>query len=118
MPGQKSRGSVIPPHHSQAQSSSGPAPKGAQAQGAHEDLIDFGQNDTPAPTTKTTDKTTNNTTDIEKILQATGSSNSQGGALIDFHEDLKKSLPPDVANKLKRQDTDTQSLDEFVDAQG
>jgi hypothetical protein len=39
---------------------------------------------------------------------------NNGGTLIDFHEDLKKDLP----STLQRQDTDTQSLDEFLDAEG
>lgn len=48
-----------------------------------------------------------------------------GGPLADFHEDLKGSLPAATKTSydsndgvLKRKDTDTQSLDEFVDAQG
>jgi hypothetical protein len=37
--------------------------------------------------------------------------------LIDFHDDIKKNLP-DTGLGLKRQDTETQSVDEFVDAEG
>lgn len=52
--------------------------------------------------------------DIEQILKSTGTP-QQGGALIDFHNDMKDSLP--AAGKLKRNDTED-STDEFVDAEG
>lgn len=54
--------------------------------------------------------------DIEQILKSTGTP-QQGGALIDFHNDMKDSLPAGGAKKLKRNDTDD-SVDEFVDAEG
>jgi hypothetical protein len=55
--------------------------------------------------------------DLEQTLRSTSTSPPPNkGSLIDFHDDLKKDLPE--VNKLKRQDTDTNSMDEFVDAEG
>ncbi|KAH8657631.1 hypothetical protein BGZ60DRAFT_135351 [Tricladium varicosporioides] len=96
---------------------------------AENDLIDFGQNDGAAahsaqpviPADPHAVQTHNNDQQqkhIEKQLQETGQ--TREGSLIDFH-DMKESLPTtNHISKvpLKRQDTDTQSLDEFVDAQG
>ena len=67
------------------------------------DLIDFGQNDT----------------DVEQTLRSTSTSNREDnqGSLIDFQEDLRSSLPQ-PSQKLQRKDTGTNSLDEFLDAQG
>ena len=60
--------------------------------------------------------------DLEETLRSTSTEPQPGnqGSLIDFHDDVKKDLPvmDGEHNKLKRQDTDTQSLDEFVDAEG
>lgn len=53
--------------------------------------------------------------DIEQILKSTGTAPPQGSALIDFHNDMKESLP---AARLRRNDTDDSGVDEFVDAQG
>ena len=53
--------------------------------------------------------------DLEQTLQSTGTSDRNKGSLLDLHDDLKEQ--PTV-NRLKRQDTDTKSLDEFVDAEG
>ncbi|KAL0474464.1 hypothetical protein QR685DRAFT_429944 [Neurospora intermedia] len=50
------------------------------------------------------------TTEIQKLLVATGAV-AKEGPLIDFHEDMAKDLPP-----IKKVDTDD-SHDEFVDAQ-
>jgi hypothetical protein len=111
---------VVAPHpHPQA-----PAP-------AHQnDLIDFGQNDgaPPAPQHPSipadlhaaqTQNGGQQQKDLEETLRSTSASSNldrNKGSLIDFHEDMKKELPE--VNKLKRKDTDTQSLDEFVDAEG
>lgn len=95
------------------------------------DLIDFGQSDDAqtqpaqayhAPADLQAAQILNNSQqqkDLEKTLWSTSSSRANEGALIDFHDDLKKDLP-DAHEKgvLKREDTDTQSLDEFVDAEG
>ncbi|KIN04166.1 hypothetical protein OIDMADRAFT_40239 [Oidiodendron maius Zn] len=69
------------------------------------DLIDFGQNDTAA--------------DVEQTLRSTSTSQrgDNQGSLIDFQEDLRSSLPK-PSQKLQRKDTETNSLDEFLDAQG
>jgi hypothetical protein len=60
--------------------------------------------------------------DLEETLRSTSTKLQPGnhGSLIDFHDDVKKNLPAvdGEHNTLKRQDTDTQSLDEFVDAEG
>jgi hypothetical protein len=55
---------------------------------------------------------------MEQTLQSTSTSEGNQESLIDFHEDLKNDLPVMDSYALKRQDTDTQSLDEFVDAEG
>ncbi|KAH8815080.1 hypothetical protein F5884DRAFT_771048 [Xylogone sp. PMI_703] len=111
--GQKFHREAIPPHHAQSQSVSRQVSHDPQGEATHEDLIDFGQNDSntvPAQTAKPTD--------VEKALMSTGHVAPQG-SLIDFHEDMKKDLPSGASDqKLKRQDTDTQSVDEFVDAEG
>lgn len=74
------------------------------------DLIDFGQSDTPPAQIATS-------ADIEQTLRSTSTKPGDNqGSLIDFQEDLKSSLPS-VNQKLKRQDTETNSLDEFLDAQ-
>jgi oxysterol-binding protein-related protein 8 len=109
----------IPPFHpnSAAQKSTGAGattskPKAEQPSAEMGDLIDFGQNDEPQ--TQTTAPT-----DVEQILRSTSTSNpgDDQGPLIDFHEGMKSDLPK-VGQNLKRQDTETQSIDEFVDAQG
>ncbi|KAK4191771.1 hypothetical protein QBC35DRAFT_554579 [Podospora australis] len=53
------------------------------------------------------------TAEIQTMLAATGD-RARGGPLIDFHDDMKKSLPADV----KRADTNDSHDDVFVDAQG
>lgn len=91
------------------------------------DLIDFGQNDgstiPPAPPSGPADLHAAQTQnggqrqkDLEGKLKSTSTSSvNNTDSLIDFHQDLKKDLPTAA---LTRQDTDTNSLDEFVDAQG
>ncbi|KAM0173942.1 hypothetical protein ACHAPF_006435 [Botrytis cinerea] len=63
--------------------------------------------------------------DLERVLQSTSTVQGQNqGSLIDFHDDLRKDLPAATDNQgtaastLYRQDTDTHSVDEFVDAEG
>lgn len=63
--------------------------------------------------------------DLERTLQSTSTVQGQNqNSLIDFHEDLKRDLPAaahtqaTATSTLYRQDTDTNSLDEFVDAEG
>lgn len=63
--------------------------------------------------------------DLERTLQSTSTVQGQNqSSLIDFHEDLKRDLPAaahtqaTATSTLYRQDTDTKSLDEFVDAEG
>jgi hypothetical protein len=110
--------------------------------GGH-DLVDFGQNDgaSAAPPQQPTiqfqmpsdliaAQTQNGgqqQRELENTLHATGTSRENEGGLIDFHRDLRKELPGNHATEaqkahqaalLKRKDTDTDSVDEFVDAQG
>lgn len=54
---------------------------------------------------------------MEQSIRETSTDRKNEDALIDFHGDLQKSLPK-AEPSLLRQDTDTQSVDEFVDAQG
>lgn len=83
-------------------------------------LIDFSHDNTPAtpqeakPSSETkaeVDPRHKSTAEIQTMLSATGSP-AHSGPLIDFHDDLKTSLP----QKLSRGDTE-ESQDEFVDAQ-
>jgi len=100
-----------------------------------DDLIDFGQSDgqakevpkpfSHAPADLRAAQTENNgqqQLELEQRLRAASSSHGNQGSLIDFHEDLKRDLPGMETTRphgvLKRHDTDTQSLDEFVDAEG
>ena len=103
-----------------------------QSQPSHgNDLIDFGQSDgtpstnaaTPipayqAPADLQAAQTVNGgqqQKDLENTLRSTSNERTNGGALIDFSDDLKRDLPTVDANgkkyaPLKREDTDTQSL--------
>ena len=87
------------------------------------DLIDFGQNDAaPPPVSKQSEPQTQpesrppidanhrSTAEIQSMLSQTGAP-APGGPLIDFHQDMKKTLPAG----LQRADT-AESNDEFVDA--
>ncbi|KAK3382311.1 hypothetical protein B0T24DRAFT_7179 [Lasiosphaeria ovina] len=108
-----SRGSMSRP----TSSSASVPQKGSFSQGDG-DLIDFGQRDSSSTEQKQAppplDPSHRSTAEIQTLLSATGRTDAHGGGpLIDFHEDLKSSLPAD----LKRTDTD-ESNDEFVDAQG
>ncbi|KAF8866597.1 hypothetical protein BDZ45DRAFT_720145 [Acephala macrosclerotiorum] len=106
----------------------------SQPQSTQNDLIDFGQLDNnnsipPAPPSGPANlhaAHTQNEGQQQKELEgrlkstSTSSVNNQDSGLTDFHQDMHKNLPAVGADDhaLKRQDTDTQSLDEFVDAQG
>lgn len=91
------------------------------ATGGGDDLIDFGQNESQSPAPKqpepkpeqrpAIDANHKSTVEVQSLLSQTGSP-APGGPLIDFHQDLKTTLPAG----LKRADT-TESNDEFVDAQ-
>jgi len=143
--GQKSNEkNPIPPPHTRSESytsnHAAPASENQQSQPSHgNDLIDFGQSDgtpstnaaTPipayqAPADLQAAQTVNGgqqQKDLENTLRSTSNERTNGGALIDFSDDLKRDLPTVDANgkkyaPLKREDTDTQSLDEFVDAEG
>jgi hypothetical protein len=56
----------------------------------------------------------------EQMMKSTNipSLGKQEGSLIEFHDDMKKSLPVVDAPPLAREDTDTHSIDEFHDARG
>ncbi|RAL62390.1 hypothetical protein DID88_004956 [Monilinia fructigena] len=98
-----------------------------------ENLIDF-SNDSPVPAqyqipadlhAAQTQNNGQQQKDLERTLQSTSTVQGQTqGSLIDFHDDLKKDLPAatdtqgTATSTLYRQDTDTHSLDEFVDAEG
>ncbi|PVH88320.1 hypothetical protein DL98DRAFT_509032 [Cadophora sp. DSE1049] len=144
--GQKSNEkNPIPPPHTRSESFTSTHAASASSenqppQPSHtNDLIDFGQSDgtpstnaaTPipayqAPADLQAAQTVNGgqqQKDLEKTLRSTSKERTNGGALIDFSDDLKRDLPTVDANgkklaPLKREDTDTQSLDEFVDAEG
>jgi oxysterol-binding protein-related protein 8 len=136
LPGQKSNEKNPIPPQRQAQPAQAnhtlPAPAAApqpQAQAPQDDLIDFGQHDGATATLQQplipadlkAAQTQNNgqqQKDLEDTLRSTSTSPPpEKGGLIDFHDDLKSNLPGEQ-HTLKRQDTDTQSLDEFVDAEG
>lgn len=116
-------------------------PEASSVPPPHEEngLINFGQNDSAATPAQTQPaqpvlpadlhlaQTQNNgqqQKELERTLRSTSKSpdSSQGG-LVDFHSDLKKALPlaenkksESTSATLVREDTDTKSLDEFVDA--
>ncbi|KAI6712563.1 hypothetical protein JHW43_004881, partial [Diplocarpon mali] len=55
--------------------------------------------------------------DLEQTLRSTSTPMPAEGPLVDFHGDLKRTLPAvDSKGILRREDTDTKSLDDFVDA--
>ncbi len=125
-----------PYHHTAkslpAQENRAPAPIAApqpQVPAQPADLIDFGQDNVPqvqqqhfVPADLLAAQIQNNgqqQKDLEHTLNSTSTPPNperKTGSLIDYHEDLKKDLP--AIAKLQRQDTDTQSVDEFVDAEG
>jgi oxysterol-binding protein-related protein 8 len=91
------------------------------------DLIDFGQNDGSAdshvPANLHASHAVNSNPQqqhLEQILRETSTERKAQDSLIDFHDDLKRDLTTVDGHSvsLKRHDTDTSSLDEFVDAEG
>jgi oxysterol-binding protein-related protein 8 len=106
-PGQKaSSAHSIPPRGSISQA---PPPQPKQ-----NDLIDFGQDDTPAAPPEPVEHQLKDQPKVESTGEISGMLKSTGktseGPLIDFHEDLKKNVPD-----IRRSDT-TGSNDVFVDA--
>lgn len=122
---------IPPPHYRTESYTSTTSPTIAtheQPPAAGNDLIDFGQDEDNVPSHIPADlhaaQTLNNgqqQKDLEKTLRETSTERkTQGDSLIDFHQDLKKDLPSleGQGGALRRHDTDTSSLDEFVDAEG
>jgi len=114
----------IPPPHQRSESyNSTSIPTNPQPPAEHGDLIDFGQNENhpvqpSIPADLHAAQTQNNgqlQKDLETTLKSTSSPQPKG-PLLDFHDDLKNNIS-DIGKGLKRQDTDTQSVDEFVDAE-
>jgi hypothetical protein len=101
-----------------------------QPQSVHQaegDLVDFGQNEAPQaapapqpqmprlPSDLKAAQTQNggqSQKELEQTLSATSTSQAGQGPLLDFHNDMKSSLP---TQPLQRQDTNDDE-DEFVDA--
>lgn len=94
----------IPPRQTESAEAAAPAPK----ESLQNDLIDFGQSDAPSEPPKPVAPELESTGEISSLLKSTGKSTE--GPLIDFHHDLKKSVPA-----MSRSDT-TSSNDVFVDA--
>ncbi|KAI9650493.1 Oxysterol-binding protein OBPa [Ciborinia camelliae] len=144
LPGQKSmEKNRIPPQHHQHTEQANPVPAPVSAAAApvplpplekeKENLIDFrSDSSAPAPAHIPADlhaaQTQNNgqqQKDLERTLQSTSTAQGQNqSSLIDFQDDLRKDLPAATDTQgtasatLYRLDTDTHSLDEFVDAEG
>lgn len=106
-------------------------PNPSQPRAAETDLIDFGQingsSENAAPVQIPVDLHAAQTQnrgqqpkDLEQTLQNTRTERNTQGSLIDFHDDLKENLPAIVGQgvALKRHDTDTSDMEEFVDAEG
>lgn len=118
--GQKfSQKNAIPPRGSQPEPSAPPK----TAPNDEGDLIDFGDGTTPDEAPRPAERSPDghppldpshkSTAEIQAMLASTGS-RAKEGPLIDFHHDMEKSLPAST----KRSDSDYESQDEFVDAQG
>ncbi|KAI1402374.1 Oxysterol-binding protein [Hypoxylon fuscum] len=131
IPGQKPADWQMIPPSSSAGSPHTAAHPASEDKSENADLIDFGQNDTPAsPTTTAKDAAPppakRDSKDIAAMLKATGREPEGGGSLIDFAGDLKKDLPAAAAASqgkekgLKRDDTkeSSGSNDDFFDALG
>lgn len=126
----------IPPPHRQSSTFSvtldhSTSHSKAQPLTEENDLIDFGQDGAVqapskyspvehAPADLRAAQTENGgqqQAELERKLRNTSSIKDDGGPLIDFHDDLKQNLPGNNQKSImKREDTDTRSLDEFVDA--
>ena len=84
------------------------------AQPHNDDLIDFGQDDSPADVQRpsipssSVDPRVESSGEISGMLKATGKPSE--GPLIDFHDDLRNNIP-----SIKREDT-SGSNDVFLDA--
>lgn len=104
----------IPPHHVSPSTTQKPAPANDGG-----DLIDFGQNDDPAPVKREppTKPEKHPSSDITNLLESTGQ--RVNGPLLDFTSDLKKDLPSEKAKIPQRKRTNTEeSNDAFFDAEG
>ncbi|KAK3394446.1 hypothetical protein B0H63DRAFT_460927 [Podospora didyma] len=109
---------VIPPRGSMSRPGSSRQTVAPSAASGSADLIDFGGPSESSTSLSSEDKppldsSHKSTAEIQTLLSATGSTANQG-PLIDFHQDLKQTLP---AGGVKRTDTE-ESEDDFVDAQG
>lgn len=80
---------AIPAHKTEPPASQEPPKDAAPKEQPQDDLIDFGQNDEAAETKPAPAKTPG---EIEQLLSSTGK--PAGGPLLDFTQDVKKSLPP------------------------
>ncbi|KAJ4419884.1 Oxysterol-binding protein OBPa [Gnomoniopsis sp. IMI 355080] len=109
--GQKSSSIDIPSRQAETKSAAAPDP----AKSAHDDLIDFGQDNTPAQPPQPQRPVAplhshvESTGEISGLLQSTGKP-AADGPLLDFHHDLQKTVPD-----IRRSDT-TGSTEAFVDA--
>jgi len=139
LPGQKSsEKNPIPPHTHSILPTSQPAQE-TVLESTENDLIDFGKDDSPAsaasaappaipshfPSDLKAAQLQNNgqqQRELEKTLRSTSTSPppENQSSILDFHNDLQTNLPSSTMKPaaLKREDTDTKSLDEFVDAEG
>lgn len=103
LPGQMKDGAnPIPPRAAESKPGANKSSESKQtpaqpAQPAHDDLIDFSQDDSPAEAARpaavpsTIDSRTESTGEISGLLKSTGKPSE--GPLIDFHNDLKKNIP-------------------------
>jgi hypothetical protein len=88
------KGPAIPPPASSSKVTQGPAQPAepvAEKPKGEDSLIDFGNDEAPAPAAKSPDE-------IERMLAATGK--PAEGPLIDFAQDMKKDLPADGGDLL------------------
>ncbi|KAL2023452.1 hypothetical protein VTK56DRAFT_2448 [Thermocarpiscus australiensis] len=109
---------MIPPRATQSEASARPAEVSNER-----DLIDFGDDEPPSEVRQPSEQKSKDkpqppldpphesTTEVQGMRSTTGS-RAEEGPLIDFHEDVEKSLPA----SFKRSDSE-ESQDEFVDAQ-
>lgn len=110
---------AIPPRGS----SSEPSARAKETHYNEGDLIDFGEDETPYETQLPYEQNQNEgpllshsrkgASEVQSLLDSTGG-HAKEGPLIDFHHDVKKNLPVGI----KRSESEHESQDEFVDAQG